>query len=81
MALLNDDDLPASKPVKNRSASKAKMEWMDRLDQIDPFFGNAEMLSQLLESAPTKGLREWLARQIRRNKLLEPLFRAPETVA
>lgn len=67
--------------TKKLSVSKAKMEWMDRLDQIDPFFGSAEMLNQLLNSAPTKRLHTWLARQIERNKLITQMFRAPEPVA
>lgn len=61
--------------------AKAKMDWQDRLDMIDPFFGSTQQLNELLNSAPTQKLHAWLAKQIARNMLLEPLFRAPETPA
>lgn len=47
------------------------MEWYDRVDFVDPFFGSPEELNALLESAPTPELRTWLAEQIERNKAFE----------
>jgi hypothetical protein len=42
--------------------------WLDRLDAVDPFFGDHDKLDELLETAPSESTRSWLANQINENK-------------
>lgn len=42
--------------------------WHDQLAAVDPFSGDPEKLSKLLETAPGEDERSWLANQIKENK-------------
>ena len=38
--------------------------WQDRLDQLDPFYGDPDKLAELVASAPTPELAAWLTERI-----------------
>ncbi len=38
--------------------------WQDRLDHLDPFFGDPDQLAELVASAPTPELAAWLTERI-----------------
>lgn len=51
--------------------STEEMDWMDRVDTVDPFYATEGELQDLLKSAPTPALRQWLEGQIEQNKAFE----------
>lgn len=42
----------------------AAVAWQDRLDQLDPFFGDPDKLAELVTSAPSPELAVWLTERI-----------------
>lgn len=61
--------VPAPEPVSTDSA--LEMEWLDRLDRLDPFFASKSDLEQMLSTAPSKTHRDWLAQRIAENQAFE----------
>lgn len=51
----------------NASLEQNTIKWLDRVDQIDPFFASPEELQVALNTAPTPELRAWLEGQIKDN--------------
>lgn len=54
--------------------STLEMEWMDRLDRLDPFFASKADLEQMLTTAPSKAHRDWLAHRIAENQAFEQML-------
>jgi hypothetical protein len=52
--------------------------WQDRLDQVDPFFGEQDELLKLRKTAPTKALEKWLDQCIQENSRFKDLFVTPQ---
>lgn len=48
--------------------SEALMAWQDRLDRIDPFFGDLSELQSLVSTAPCPEAAAWLNSQITLNR-------------
>lgn len=44
-----------------------QQQWLDRLNFIDPFYGDTAELERLLDLAPTPELHAWLAKSIKEN--------------
>lgn len=42
----------------------AAVAWQDRLDQLDPFFGDPDKLAELVASAPSPELAAWLTERV-----------------
>jgi len=57
-----------STPWSTENASDEEILWLLQVDAVDPFFGSAAELSDLLASAPTAELKTWLALQIEANE-------------
>ena len=47
----------------------ALVAWLDTLDLIDPFYGDPDALAELVATAPTPELADWLSVQINYNRL------------
>lgn len=48
--------------------SDAALAWQDRLDRIDPFFGDLGELKSLVSSAPSPEAAAWLTAQVDSNR-------------
>lgn len=61
--------VPAPEPIS--ADSTLEMEWVDRLDRLDPFFASKADLGQMLSTAPSKAHRDWLSQRIAENQAFE----------
>lgn len=61
-------------PEPQPTDSTLEMEWMDRLDRLDPFFASKADLEQMLGTAPSKAHRDWLAHRIAENQVFEQML-------
>lgn len=48
--------------------SETTIAWQDRLDRIDPFFGDLGELQSLVSSAPSPEAAAWLTAQVDSNR-------------
>ena len=48
--------------------------WLDKLDVVDPFFGDPKRLEMLVNEAPNEQLKDWLSKQIEENQKFRSLL-------
>lgn len=48
--------------------------WLDKLDVVDPFYGDPEKLKELVDEAPSPQLKNWLSKQIEENQKFRSLL-------